>query len=1028
MHDDSTAPFFVELCAGSGKLSAAMKKRGFKVFPVDHEFNQHQPHATTVCLDLQKPHDQGVLVNMLSTAPVAHVHMGLPCGTCSRAREKALPRHLSGLFAAPPPLRDGNNLFGFPHLSGTNLQKVQSANQLYRFAVTVLRLCFERGITISIENPERSWLWAILTQLVLQTKDQAFISWFGALERVSFHGCMHGGARKKHTRLLSSPELFSPLAIECDSNHEHEQWNIHRVGDGLQFDTALEAEYPSLLCRRMADLLADYVKLPLYPQLNPNQAARRGMGIFVKKAPPLVPEFSHIYQSYEVPSDAGCKCIVSHLEGAKSETEYDEKPEDGVPNKKAKKLHKVGVQWSPRDFLHQTMQVEHPMCPRKIIPQVLKKAIFDNLVMDNVEMSKQRLKSIFMVRKLAAELEGEETAWKNTLEGGVKEVLSKKRILLWEKLLQMSNYDDMGIVDMIKQGIPLTGEHSMPPSYPQDWKPATASVDELLDTSTWRRASLQPSTDEDSHDIEKKLHEASLEEVAAGHLKGPFSKEQVDEQFGEGKWLFTKRFALMQGTPENPKVRVIDDCRRSGLNSAYTTNFKLELLDLDVLSAAMVSVCEALQTGNIDLGEGWQSEIHPSVSNQKWMGRTLDLSKAYKQLPISVGSRPLCVMGYKYRSEWKYYTTLVLPFGATAAVYSFNRVSRSLHHLFCHFFSIICTCYYDDFPTLSPRNSSALASKCMSVFLNLLGWDHAQVGAKAIDFSEQFDALGISLDLSSLHIGSFTLFNKPTRIEKILKMLESVSQSGVLSRAQAAEIQGHLNFASGFFLSKSLKFLLGKFDAAAKVPIQNKAASVRRLCELTKAILTSIPPRCFRASAMGKPNLLFTDGAWEDGQASAGLVFLDSSKLQITVQEICVPARLLEAWKGSVGEQLICQIEMYAFMVARYNLREPLHNRAAIAWIDNEAARYAVSKGTATAPSLMAMARILQSWETQWPTLMWVERVASYSNPADGPSRHKVKETAVELGGLPVMEHMSLPDEVVDQLILLTNDPLAHLQ
>ena len=94
---------------------------------------------------------------------------------------------------------------------------------------------------------------------------------------------MHGGARKKHTRLLYSPELFSPLAIECDGDHEHEQWNIHRVGDGLQFDTALEAEYPSLLCRRMADLLADYVKLPLYPQLNPNQTARRGMGIFVKK-------------------------------------------------------------------------------------------------------------------------------------------------------------------------------------------------------------------------------------------------------------------------------------------------------------------------------------------------------------------------------------------------------------------------------------------------------------------------------------------------------------------------------------------------------------------------------------------------------------------------------------------------------------------------------------------------------------------------------------------------------------------------
>ena len=385
-------------------------------------------------------------------------------------------------------------------------------------------------------------------------------------------------------------------------------------------------------------------------------------------------------------------------------------------------------------------------------------------------------------------------------------------------------------------------------------------------------------------------------------------------------------------------------------------------------------------------------------------------------------------MGYRYKGAWIYFTTRVLPFGATAAVYSFNRVSRSLHHLLCHFFAIICTCYYDDFPTVSPGNFAALASKCMSLFLNLLGWDHAQVGAKAIDFAKEFAALGVSIDLASVHlVGSFTLFNKPSRIEKIVKMLDDVSHSGVLSRSQAAEIQGHLNFASGFFLSKSLKFLLGKFDAAAKASSHNKAANVRRLCELTKAVLTSIPPRCFRASAMGKPHLLFTDGAWEDGRASAGLVFFDSSRLELTVQEILVPKNVLEAWEASVGEELICQIEMYAFMVARYHFREVIHNKAAIAWIDNEAARYAVSKGTASSPSLMAMARVLQSWETQWPTLMWVERVASFSNPADGPSRHRVTETAVELGGVPRDELLTLPDEVNRQLIEMTKDPMASI-
>ena len=385
--------------------------------------------------------------------------------------------------------------------------------------------------------------------------------------------------------------------MECDNSHEHAAWSIHREGEGLRFDTALEAEYPSLLAKRMADLLADHINLPMSQQLNPNQAARRGMGNFVKKAPPLVPEFSQIYKDYEVPSDEGYKCIVSQLEGATSETEYDEEPAGKEMAKKAKKLHKIGVQWTPRDFLQQSMQVEHPMCPKQIIPEVMKKAIFHNLVMDNVELAKLRLKAIFMIRNLAAELEEDEKTWKASLESGVREVLAKKRILLWKKLLKMSNYDDMEIVEMIKGGIPLVGEHSLPPTYPPDWKPATASVDELLDSSTWRRRSLQPSTSEDSAELEQKLHEATMEEVEAGHLKGPLSKEQVDDLFGEGQWLFTKRFALIQGAPENPKVRVIDDCRRSGLNSAYTANFKLELLDLDVLSAALVSICESLHNG-----------------------------------------------------------------------------------------------------------------------------------------------------------------------------------------------------------------------------------------------------------------------------------------------------------------------------------------------------------------------------------------------------------------------------------------------
>ena len=78
-----------------------------------------------------------------------------------------------------------------------------------------------------------------------------------------------------------------------------------------------------------------------------------------------------------------------------------------------------------------------------------------------------------------------------------------------------------------------------------------------------------------------------------GHLHGPLSEEEVTAHFGTDRWLFNPRFALYQGS-EN-KVRAIDDGKRSALNLAYTTNFKLELYDVDTLAALVAAVADSLQ-------------------------------------------------------------------------------------------------------------------------------------------------------------------------------------------------------------------------------------------------------------------------------------------------------------------------------------------------------------------------------------------------------------------------------------------------
>ncbi len=211
--------------------------------------------------------------------------------------------------------------------------------------------------------------------------------------------------------------------------------------------------------------------------------------------------------------------------------------------------------------------------------------------------------------------------------------------------------------------------------------------------------------------------------------------------------------------PENPRVRVIDDCRRSGLNTSYTVNCKLELLDLDVLAAATSAIAMSLKSGVVDLGGKHHKPVSLSVVGKAWQGRTLELSKAYKQLPISANSQGLCVLGYAYKNKWQDFTTSVLLFGAAAAVYGFNRVSRSVHHTLCFFLSVVCICYYDDFPTICISDIAALTSRCMSLFLNLLEdgsmlrWEQRP---STLTASSQL--LGLALTLA---LGRFVLSNKP---------------------------------------------------------------------------------------------------------------------------------------------------------------------------------------------------------------------------------------------------------------------------
>ena len=161
---------------------------------------------------------------------------------------------------------------------------------------------------------------------------------------------------------------------------------------------------------------------------------------------------------------------------------------------------------------------------------------------------------------------------------------------------------------------------------------------------------------------------------------------------------------------------------------------------------------------------------------------------------------------------------------------------------------------------------------------------------------------------------------------------------------------------------------------------------------------------------------MFTDGCWENKHAGLGAVMVDTATGEKKVFSGEVPSALLRRWEQLVGEQLICQIELYAMVALHWMLKDTLANRRTIWWVDNEAARFSVIKGQSPSPAMRWLVREFYNFEVEAPTFSWVERVPSYSNIADGPSRAKPEE-AMQLLAISNCSAFEHPPELVACLL-----------
>ena len=513
----------------------------------------------------------------------------------------------------------------------------------------------------------------------------------------------------------------------------------------------------------------------------------------------------------------------------------------------------------------------------------------------------------------------EEAELHSSFEPWFEKVVKNKRLILWMRLLEQIGFDDMRVTEFMKSGVPLTGTSDCPAPFRSKLVPATMSEQDLRDTASLRRRALTESTRPINKELQSLLSRATAEEVDLGFMEGPYTEAQVSSMFHDEDWNCIRRFLILQGAEAKP--RPIDDGHEALINNCYTSCIKLELQTSDFVT------CMASRLARFELERARATGAPPRV----WLGKCLDLSKAYKQMPMTKEHRSLAVVYHKGESgEDEFYIANSILFGLTASVYSFVRTSRSLHKLLTKLFMLPSSYYFDDFPMFSTTDCATATDAIISEFLDLLGWSHAKTGSKAHPFSDVFSVLGMQIDLSKLQEGCVVLSNKPGRIERIVERLTALSQDGRLTVHEAQVLLGLLNFSSGFFAGRALKQSCRWLSGFLSGDRPSKEA-VRMMCRHTISVLQQTPPRFISCNPVDEsPILVWTDGSWDPtlGFAGVGSVILDTRTGVSLVQEGTVPERLLRRWRDEVGDQIICEIELYAVLMTRAGLPKSFGRQA----------------------------------------------------------------------------------------------------
>ena len=541
---------------------------GIVTLGIDYAKNKDKPQSRAIKLDLSQAADQAAFWTLVGAGNVCYVHFGPPCDTASRAREIRRKDANGGSAEVDPrPLRSDEHPDGVSGLPAVDWERVRIANILYKFVASAVIELSRRKIRWTIENPQNSLMWSTswMQDVLGQLGD--------AVQEVHFQMCMHGGQRDKKTTLWYGGFMsLQSLGLTCDKSHAHLPWALTKVEHEM-YATAQERCYPKLLCQRLAnevrkDIGKAMPKTALSVDSNKiatERQPRRGLQ-------ELVPEFKRIE-----------RCFVQDTRNvgrlSKGDKVLDVIKESGGVVGSAPGIVELGRGWTPREFVDEARQLQHPFDQKTKIAPSVARAISRQASLGPEAIKQNRARTLSYYQRRKEALSSQEAEIHKALNPRVEAVVADKQILLFKELFKDIRYDDPAVADLLLLGTEVVGNLPKTGIWPpKEGKEARCGVNTLWAMAKdLQKEALKPKGEPRSGpDDRQELWDLTMEEVAAGGLRGPLTPEEVSDSLGS-LWIAARRFLIKQGT----KARPIDDFSACMINSAFGVSEKATLKSLD---------------------------------------------------------------------------------------------------------------------------------------------------------------------------------------------------------------------------------------------------------------------------------------------------------------------------------------------------------------------------------------------------------------------------------------------------------------